>query len=605
MGGRWSDLTTDQLTEAVRNIGPAYGEYADYIREDALDGEMLADLADGKAVNTLEGFEQVLTNCGLDGMKIPHKRRLLLAIKRSERQHPQTDSQVIQTAHERARQLVAVATATAVANAVTTSPRSNTATATAANPLLTIREVSAAQLQQMPEAVRDFEPLSESVFIAALCCSPALSEAEARILADPGDAEAVATVNLLVQQIQHVVRYEIERRLSLADTPALVKAVAEAGNEDFNDVYGAVWTRCVKNDPAGVERYKVAVGRALEEAARHQALAEQQADSVAELLQHAAQCKKAFDKLVLDIVRRCCSASHPHHDADVPQAKLPETLKRVSRIVEKLQLHPTGPTHSVGHIFDVVRGMIRCQSMTDVALVVEKVTECDRLTVVRVKDRFVASPTDGGWRDCQICFFLNGDANKHVCELQVVHEHLYTSRAHLPGHLVYGRVRNALEILDVLLNSDSSSLRAGLRAHVEQLKGELEGLKAQMEERERERATEVEQIERDRRSEVDALQTQLEQRVTQIETLTEQHNHSIASLQQTVEQREVRIQELEAQLAAARAEVRVCVCFRCVIVCGLWCRLSDRLFLVDCLCVVRFPNCKRPPRPLRCHLRKY
>ena len=568
MGGRWSDLTAAQLAAALREIGPVYEEYATFIEENGLDGKTLEDMTEGKGFATLDGFGHVLAHCDLSNMKAVHKFRLLRAVKHSESAEP--NAEVITSAQERARQRVAVATATAVAKAVTATPRSNTATATAANPLLTIREVSTAQLQQMPKAVREYEPLSESVFIAALCCSPALTAAEAQILADPGDAEAVATVTLLVQQIQHVVRYEIERRLSLADTLALVKAVAAAGNRDFNNVYTAVWTRCEENDPAGIQRYKTAVAGALAEAAQHHLLAQQQAGSVAELLQHAAQCKKAFDKFVLDIVRRCCSASHPHHDADVPQAKLPETLKRVSRIIEKLQLHPTGPTDSVGHIFDVVRGMIRCQSMTDVALAVEKVTDCDSITVVRVKDRFVASPTEGGWRDCQICFFLNSDPNKHVCELQVVHEHLYNNRANLPGHLVYGRIRNALEILDVLLHSDSS-VRVGLRAHNEQLKRDVDGLKAQIEELQQEYSHKVEQLEqnhtaaieqieqltRDYESEVDVLKDQLQHGVAQMETLTEEHNRSTAKLQAEVQQHKLKIEEMQAQLTADQAEVRV------------------------------------------------
>ena len=565
MGGRWSDLTTAQLAEAVRKIGPAYEEYATLVEEDGLTGETLAAMTEGQDFASAKGFDNVFTHCELNGMKARHKFRFREAIKRSE--NPKPNTEVITSAQERARQRVAVATATAVANAVTASPRPNTATATAANPLLTIREVSAAQLQQMPKAVREYEPLSESVFIAALCCSPALTAAEAQILADPGDADAVATLTLLVQQIQHVVRYEIERRLSLADTLALVKAVAAAGNRDFNNVYTAVWTRCEENDPAGIQRYKTAVAGALAEAAQHHLLAQQQAGSVAELLQHAAQCKKAFDKFVLDIVRRCCSASHPHHDADVPQAKLPETLKRVSRIIEKLQLHPTGPTDSVGHIFDVVRGMIRCQSMTDVALAVEKVTDCDSITVVRVKDRFVATPTEGGWRDCQICFFLNSDPNKHVCELQVVHEHLYNSRATLPGHLVYGRIRNALEILDVLLHSDSS-MRVGLRAHNERLKAqieelqqehghEVEQLKAQIEELQQEHAHEVEQLEQNHTTAIDQMERELKE---QIETLSKEHNLSVAK----IEQQKQKIEEIQAQLTAAQAEVRIGVHVICL-----------------------------------------
>ena len=483
MGAHWSELTTEQLVAELRKLGSAYEAFAVCVEEYGLNGKTVGTMTFGKPLDNMDGLDQVLSSCDL-AANIPQKCRLLQAIQSSQHDHPKPDAGLVQTAVEKARHRVAIATATAAANAInnhftttTTSTTSTTATESIdGSPLSLIREFSAAQLQQMPKAVREFQPLIETVYIAALCCSVELASAEARILADAGDAEAVATINLLVQRLQTVVRHEIERRLSLVDTPALVRAVADAGNQDFKTVYTAVWERCAEHDPTGIQQYTDAVRRAIEEASQHQALAQQQAGSVAELLQHASQSKAAFDNFVHDIVRKCCSSSHPHHQADVPQAKLPETLKKVSRIVEKLQLHPNGPTSSVGHIFDVVRGMIRCQSMGDVALVIEKVTDCDAITIVRVKDRFVDSPTAGGWRDCQICFFLNGDENKHVCELQVVHEHLYNNRANLPGHLVYGRVRNAQEILDVLLNGDASSVRAGLRARLAELEAERDQL---------------------------------------------------------------------------------------------------------------------------------
>ena len=42
------------------------------------------------------------------------------------------------------------------------------------------------------------------------------------------------------------------------------------------------------------------------------------------------------------------------------------------------------------------------------------------------------------------------DANKHVCEVQLVHRSLMTARRGLPGHVIYDRVRNATEVLEFL-----------------------------------------------------------------------------------------------------------------------------------------------------------
>ena len=38
--------------------------------------------------------------------------------------------------------------------------------------------------------------------------------------------------------------------------------------------------------------------------------------------------------------------------------------------------------------------------------------------------------------------------NNHICELQVVHSSMLNARKGLPGHLYYGIVRNAMEMMD-------------------------------------------------------------------------------------------------------------------------------------------------------------
>ena len=67
---------------------------------------------------------------------------------------------------------------------------------------------------------------------------------------------------------------------------------------------------------------------------------------------------------------------------------------------------------------------------------------------MRVKDRFVAKPSPGGWRDLMINFYFTKDPHRHVCEIQVVHSRMLVARKGLPGHAIYGRSRNALEILE-------------------------------------------------------------------------------------------------------------------------------------------------------------
>jgi len=86
--------------------------------------------------------------------------------------------------------------------------------------------------------------------------------------------------------------------------------------------------------------------------------------------------------------------------------------------------------------------------------------------VVRVKDRF-KHPSGGGWRDVMINFYVVSDGTKHVCEVQLVHKSLLTARKGLPGHIIYGVVRNATEVLEFLGLLIKSERAAGLRALVD------------------------------------------------------------------------------------------------------------------------------------------
>ena len=45
-------------------------------------------------------------------------------------------------------------------------------------------------------------------------------------------------------------------------------------------------------------------------------------------------------------------------------------------------------------------------------------------------------------------FRVLSGGNKHICELQVVHSSMLNARKGLPGHLYYGIVRNAMEMMD-------------------------------------------------------------------------------------------------------------------------------------------------------------
>ena len=128
---------------------------------------------------------------------------------------------------------------------------------------------------------------------------------------------------------------------------------------------------------------------------------------------------------------------------------LPDTLKKMSRIFEKVLLNDENPG-SCNKITDIVRAMFTTTSMSQVAHIANTFVACDAIVIVRVKDRFVEKPSPGGWRDLMINFYMADDPNQHICEVQIVSSKLLVARKGLKENINYARTRNALEILERL-----------------------------------------------------------------------------------------------------------------------------------------------------------
>jgi hypothetical protein len=97
-----------------------------------------------------------------------------------------------------------------------------------------------------------------------------------------------------------------------------------------------------------------------------------------------------------------------------------------------------------------------------IGAVLDAVLDDESIVVVRIKDRFNA-PSGGGWRDVMINYYHKSDAAKHVCELQLVHAPLLTARKGLPGHAIYNVVRNATEVLELLLGGATEERGPAMR----------------------------------------------------------------------------------------------------------------------------------------------
>jgi hypothetical protein len=134
--------------------------------------------------------------------------------------------------------------------------------------------------------------------------------------------------------------------------------------------------------------------------------------------------------------------------------------KGLVRICEKLELSVDGWDPRV--VCDLVRGAVECENFTTMINVLRLLRDLDadlkraagetggveeQIAITRSKGRF-GEPTSGGWADIMINFSFADDANKHICEVQLVHKQLYTVRKEMGAHKTYSIFRAALELCE-------------------------------------------------------------------------------------------------------------------------------------------------------------
>ena len=204
------------------------------------------------------------------------------------------------------------------------------------------------------------------------------------------------------------------------------------------EMYENVWKMTANNDKGGVDEYDAAV-KALTVPEWE---VNQTATDPCEVFQHAGLIKPTYDTLIAGFAKGMGNV----------EVSIPAALKKMGRIVEKsllkrwgewdgwLAIHYKDHGGNANKVCDIVRGMLQCSTMGDIAKLVKRLGQSQDIVVTRVKDRFIRSPSAGGWRDCMINFYVKSDPNKHICEVQLVHRSMMTARKGLPGHSVYNRV---------------------------------------------------------------------------------------------------------------------------------------------------------------------
>ena len=286
----------------------------------------------------------------------------------------------------------------------------------------------------LPPALSAFVSLDSDPDIQALAAKPEMAGAYYSLLShDRG--RVLRYLRTALPILAEKMQTRIFARCHDEGIAAQCRDVSREADSEFHGIYDEVYKR-VRRDAAGIALYRATV-RAVQLPG---AGATQAAHDAVELLQHAAQTKPLFDNLMRSLLDGINGA-----ELDVPAG-----LKKPTRIVEKALLNAESPG-SVADIFDVVRCMCLCKDMSVVATVIACLSGCDDISMVRIKDRFEGGPTSGGWRDFMACFYINDDSAQHVCEVQVVLTDMLTARKGLPGHAVYTKGRNAIELSQMLM----------------------------------------------------------------------------------------------------------------------------------------------------------
>ena len=291
---------------------------------------------------------------------------------------------------------------------------------------------------KLPAALTNFVILKEQEQVKAALNNPLFQAAQVAVQKNPTDEDVVTKLREAATAPSAAYDTVIQARLTENRLKQKCREVVLAGNEDFEKVYYNVWKMIMKSDAQGCAKCKAALAKLvlLMPAA---SVVQTTKDSIV-LFQHAALIQKEYKDLVLALSTSVTGT----------KASVPENLKKLARIIEKMKLKRRDDPNNANKICDIVRGMITCDDMSQVAAAIDFLQsqhEAGVVVITRVKDRFFDVSSAGGWRDCMINFYLVADKNKHICEVQVVHKTMMTARKGLPGHAVYNRVRNASELL--------------------------------------------------------------------------------------------------------------------------------------------------------------
>eukprot|EP00939_MAST-03C_sp_MAST-3C-sp1_P000721 g721.t1 len=228
-------------------------------------------------------------------------------------------------------------------------------------------------------------------------------------------------------------------------------------NARYHSVYDSIVDGLRADDPSAFDAMKRIANEIANECRKRGRVPKQTTTDIFELLVAAKRIKSRFDSWLKDIssnVLKSFASIGPLKKfyRMVEKSALRQENVRVDadpRHVDDARSPPFRVAYNYERVCDVRRAFIQVTRVADIGLTLELIRRSQpEIVVVRVKNRF-SNPSCGGWADVMVNFYFACDPSKHVCEVQIVHDHLMVARANLGGHSIYGKGRAAAELLEI------------------------------------------------------------------------------------------------------------------------------------------------------------
>ena len=154
-------------------------------------------------------------------------------------------------------------------------------------------------LSELPQELQEFEPLTidEQVKSSAKNLG---KQVQRKLHRQVCDVEQLKSIRSNVDTLSKNMSAVVEKRCRQKDVVKLCETVISAANNNFANVYTAVWDRIKDSDATGLKQYNKTVNAAAVSASTQEV---QPASHPVDLVQEAAKVKPEYDQIMRAIVR--------------------------------------------------------------------------------------------------------------------------------------------------------------------------------------------------------------------------------------------------------------------------------------------------------------